>query len=345
MSSNKKKYPFWHLAPHTFILGAGASRAAFPDGDKHGNQLPLMRDFIDVVGLKPFLERNSIEIQDGNIETIYSSLVGNNAPEAIIEELNTTISEYFRCLEIPDHVTLYDELILSLQAKDAIFSFNWDPLLLQAFHRNNNMRKLPRLYFLHGNVENGICVEHKRVGFIGNVCSVCRKPFQPGRLLYPIKEKDYTSDPYIKGEWEALRWYVSNSFILSIFGYSAPSTDVEAVEILKKAWTESNEHKRFNEMDIIDVIDRETMDENWAEFVYNGHRRRYHSVRDTISFNYARRSCESWGDAILQSSAWRENNLPQYENLGDLQAWVTPLIDEEIEARESEKNLIDSKRS
>ena len=235
MNSNTKKYPFWHLAPHAFILGAGASRAAFPDGDKHGNKLPLMSDFIDIVGLKPFLENNDIKIQDGNIETIYSSLVEDKAPEALIEELNTIISEYFRSLELPGHVTLYDELILSLQSKDAIFSFNWDPLLLQAFHRNNHMRKLPKLYFLHGNVDNGICEEDKRVGFIGNDCSICRKPFLPGRLLYPIKEKDYTSDPYIKGEWEALRWYVSKSFILSIFGYSAPRTDVEAVEVLKRA--------------------------------------------------------------------------------------------------------------
>ena len=31
--------------PHLVVLGAGASRAAFPDGDKNGKRLPLMADF------------------------------------------------------------------------------------------------------------------------------------------------------------------------------------------------------------------------------------------------------------------------------------------------------------
>jgi len=45
-----KKYPFWMVSSHTFILGAGASRAAFPNGDKFGRALPLMCDFVDVLG-------------------------------------------------------------------------------------------------------------------------------------------------------------------------------------------------------------------------------------------------------------------------------------------------------
>jgi hypothetical protein len=33
-------------------------------------------------------------------------------------------------LELPDHPTVYDHLLLSLRKKDAIFTFNWDPFLL-----------------------------------------------------------------------------------------------------------------------------------------------------------------------------------------------------------------------
>ena len=32
--------------PHVVILGAGASLAAFPDGDKNGRKLPLMNDIV-----------------------------------------------------------------------------------------------------------------------------------------------------------------------------------------------------------------------------------------------------------------------------------------------------------
>jgi hypothetical protein len=38
--------------PHVVILGAGASLAAFPNGDRNGRRLPLMKDFVDVVALR-----------------------------------------------------------------------------------------------------------------------------------------------------------------------------------------------------------------------------------------------------------------------------------------------------
>ena len=41
--------------PHLVVLGAGASRAAFPDGDKNGKRLPLMADLVDTLGLRSLL--------------------------------------------------------------------------------------------------------------------------------------------------------------------------------------------------------------------------------------------------------------------------------------------------
>ncbi len=37
--------------PHVVILGAGASYAAFPNGDKNEVRLPLMNNFVDILGL------------------------------------------------------------------------------------------------------------------------------------------------------------------------------------------------------------------------------------------------------------------------------------------------------
>jgi len=36
----EKSLPFWHASSHIVILGAGASVAAFPDGDKNGLKPP-----------------------------------------------------------------------------------------------------------------------------------------------------------------------------------------------------------------------------------------------------------------------------------------------------------------
>jgi hypothetical protein len=329
----KKTYPFWMVSSHTFILGAGASRAAFPNGDKFGNILPLMDDFVKVLSLADFFEKHGIDYKDQNIEDIYDRLYNEDKNNPVLGELNNIIIKFFSSLHIPDEITLYDELILSLQRKDAIFSFNWDPLLAQAYSRNLAIKELPDIHFLHGNVAIGICMKDRHIGYLGNKCSICNSLFTPTNLLYPIKSKDYTSDPFIQSEWQSLEWYIDNSFMLSIFGYNAPKTDIEARDIMKKAWSK-NKRYEFNEIDIIDIKSREQVEKNWSDFIYKSHGGIFDDVRATHSFHYARRSCESWGEAIMQNSPWRENNMPRYKELGDLHLWLSPLIEQEIEFRE-----------
>jgi hypothetical protein len=40
---------------HLVVLGAGASRAAFPKGDQNGKKLPLMADLVEVLQLEGLL--------------------------------------------------------------------------------------------------------------------------------------------------------------------------------------------------------------------------------------------------------------------------------------------------
>ena len=40
------------LGRHIVILGAGASIAAFPDGDVNGNRLPTMDNLVEMLGLQ-----------------------------------------------------------------------------------------------------------------------------------------------------------------------------------------------------------------------------------------------------------------------------------------------------
>jgi len=55
--------------PHVVLLGAGASRAAFPNGDKHRKKLPVMNDLVDVVEIYQFLNENNISYMKGNRPT------------------------------------------------------------------------------------------------------------------------------------------------------------------------------------------------------------------------------------------------------------------------------------
>jgi len=43
--------------PHVVILGAGASYAAFPNGDKNRKKLPLMNNFVETLGIEELIER------------------------------------------------------------------------------------------------------------------------------------------------------------------------------------------------------------------------------------------------------------------------------------------------
>lgn len=333
--TDKNKFPFWQVAPHAFLLGAGASKAAFPNGDKFGRKLPLMNDFIKVVGIEKFLKKNRIEYSNQNIEEIYSSLYSKNPESEILEEMNEIIISYFSILEIPDEVTLYDELILSLQKKDAIFSFNWDPLLLQSLRRNLVIKELPNIYFLHGNVLVGVCEKDRVNGYLGTRCSICGNELTPSKILFPIKNKEYNKDPFIINEWECLKLILSNSFIFSIFGYSAPTTDIEAKELMMNPW-EMNKRKELNQIEIIDVKSKDEIEKNWADFIHKDHRQRYNDIRNAQSFRHPRRSCESFGSAIMQCEPWHENRLPKFNKLEDLYEWIRPLIEEEINFREKD---------
>jgi hypothetical protein len=325
-----KQYAFWKVVPHIYILGAGASRAAFPKGDKFGKKFPLMDDFIEVLNLENLFKKYNIPYQGKSIEEVYDDIFSINPESPIIQDLNSEIYNYFSRFEIPEHVTLYDEIILSLQEKDMIFSFNWDPLLLQAFIRNIDIGQLPKIHFLHGNVFVGYCLEHKRSGYKGNTCSICGKIFKPAQLLYPVRSKNYLDDPFIASEWKSLTNYLDKSFIMTILGYSAPRSDILAKEMMLKAW-QQNERNMFNEIEIIDIKDKRNVKKNWEPFLFKSHFTIFDDVRNALSFRHVRRSTEAWGDAILMCDPWSDRKMPRFKNLKNLQEWIKPLVHEEID--------------
>lgn len=53
--------------------------------------------------------------------------------------------------------------------------------------------------------------------------------------MYPVDQKDYNSDPFIKGQWDALANKLKIAERVTVFGYSAPKTDIEAIELLQNA--------------------------------------------------------------------------------------------------------------
>ena len=107
--------------PHVVILGAGASRAACPDGDKNGRRLPVMEDLVSVLRLRDLLTKNGIAGANDNFEVLYSSLYSDTSSSSIAHEIEKAVHDYFSALELPDRPTVYDHLLLSVRKKDAVF--------------------------------------------------------------------------------------------------------------------------------------------------------------------------------------------------------------------------------
>jgi hypothetical protein len=325
--------------PHVVILGAGASLAAFPDGDKNGKKLPLMNNIVRTINIGNDLQQLGIKGEIKDFEATFDDLSNKFRGNIHFENIKTKIYQYFSEFEIPDRLTLYDKLILSLRENDLIATFNWDPLLNLAIQRNRHIKRLPQVAFLHGNVFVGICKEHKTVGFINCACSKCGRRFEKVDLLYPVKNKDYTKNEFIRGEWDLLKGYLEIAYLITIFGYSAPKTDVAARELMLNVWKE-NKIRDFGEIEIIDIAQKETVEENWSDFFIKQHYWITDSFENSYLNYYPRRSCEAFASSSLYNSPWGDIDKFTGNTLTDYQTWIKKLIvSEELHELDNSKPL------
>ena len=228
------------LDPHVVIIGAGASKAACRI-DKNGRSVPLLKNTHEILGLTDYICDYGFQEEDlQDFEAFFSSIHENKKYLELQCFLEGKIREYFQELQLIDSPTLYDYLILSLTSKDAIISFNWDPFLLQAYRRNLIVGNLPQLFFPHGNVGVGICRNCHIKGYANCVCPKCGSVFTEMPLLFPVRKKNYWDKSIIQAEWDGARHYLSKAAGLTIYGYSAPETDIEAYELLSDSFSQSN---------------------------------------------------------------------------------------------------------
>ena len=319
-------------SPHVVLLGAGASLASFKEGDANKRILPLMNNFVEVVGLNKLLEKNEINYNNQNFEEIYNDLSENEKYNALVRSIEEKTFEYFSQLKIPSTPTIYDYLVLSLREKDIIATFNWDPLLLQAYARNSGVKRLPRLEFLHGNVGMGVCVKDKVMGHIWNRCSKCKEFLKPVKLLYPIKKKDYSSDSVIKAQWDSLRSHLNYAYMFTIFGYSAPTTDIDAKELMLSVW-KNNKTLELAEVEIIDTKSEKEIIKTWKDFTFSHHYQIHKSFFDSYLARFPRRSCDAFAESSLMCKFLEENKFPKFENIEEMHKWIKPLIEEEESMR------------
>lgn len=314
-------------SPHVVILGAGASRAAFRNGDANGKQLPLMADLPDCLGLREAIRSAGFSDATG-FEAVYDEIARTGKHPSLKAKIESRVRSYFESLVLPEEPTLYDYLLLSLREDDLIATFNWDPFLAQSFRRNIRVASLPRLAFLHGNVEIGVCIKDRVTGFRGDTCNKCGKPLEPTTLLYPVRDKDYSSAPFIANEWAVLKDFLSRAYMVTIFGYGAPTTDAAAVELMSKTWGD-NPTFELGQVGIVDIKSEAELENTWKPFFCRSHYGIHKTIWATWILRHPRRSGEALVMATLQNAPWQDNSFPQFKSLPELHNWIAPLVVEE----------------
>lgn len=331
--------------PHIVLLGAGASRAACLAGDRNGRIVPVMAELPGALGLDDFVPTDLRSLLRTDFEAAYAKLATRDP--VLLDAMNRRIHEYFVDLELPDAPSIYDLLLLCLRRKDAIFTFNWDPFLVQARHRlaRRGVSALPDMFFLHGNVAVGECREHSTIGYSSGACRHCGRPLEPTRLLYPVSAKNYQDGTAIEGSWKTIQDGLGHAFWFTIFGYSAPKSDVEAVRLLREGWR-SRGDKPLQPIEIIDRPDgdhRELYDA-WQPLICRDRYFILDNFFDSWMARHPRRTLEAYARQYI-AGEWIDANPVSAccPTLDALIEWFRPLLDaeKEIESAEAERSLVE----
>lgn len=312
--------PFMPAAPHVVLLGAGASRAGFPEGDRNRKLVPLMDGLPDILG-KPWcdlVERARPPHVGFEMQFSWIRKSGGYADE--LREIERLIDVYFDGLDLPDSPTIYDYLVLGLRPKDIIATFNWDPFLMLAERRNRYVAPLPDIRFLHGCVRYATCPKHDVLGTSAEMCPECRTPLTRSRLLLPDDQKDYTRDPQIQRDWNIVTEKLKKAFHLTIFGYSGPATDFKARQLLLEGWRQTP-IRDISHVEIIDIRDEDELREGWGDFIPFGHDMVRSTFWESTIARWPRRTAEYKLSASLYGIPSKNVGPLRTESLEELQTW------------------------
>ena len=287
--------------------------------------LPEVADSLQLSDLFPADLR---DLSRSDFESAYSRLFDTGA--APLDEINVKIAGYFAQLQLSEEANLYDLILLCLREKDAIFTFNWDPFLVQSRHRlaRLGVTRFPRLFFLHGNVAVGFCTKDRISGLPERRCSKCGKYFEQSKLLFPVEKKNYQEGGLVAREWEAVRAYLKGCFMFTIFGYSAPKTDVEAIKLLKQGWGDP----AARQLERTEIITRPDFNEDairkrWSSFIHTHHYEVHGSFYDSWTAKHPRRSGEAYRNQDLEAKFIDDNPIPNdITDLEKLVEFFKPLL-------------------
>ena len=118
---------------------------------------------------------------------------------------------------------------------------------------------------------------------------------------------------------------LKEAWALTVFGYSAPTTDVEAVDLMKKAWGDV-ENRNFEETEIIDVRSEDELLKTWSPFIHTHHFRVQATFYDSYIARHPRRSCEALWACLMECRFLEGSTFPLDASFPELETWLNPRV-------------------
>ena len=133
----------------------------------------------------------------------------------------------------------------------------------------------------------------------------------------------------IKKSWITLSRALDKAYMVTIFGYSAPKSDAEAIAMMKKAWG-STAKRNMEQIEIIDLRDEESVITSWNEFIHTHHYSYHTDYFNSTLARYPRRTCEATFDRLM-NLVWLDGSKGFKKNMSfsDIEKLIHPLIEEE----------------
>ena len=95
--------------------------------------------------------------------------------------------------------------------------------------------------------------------------------------------------------------------MITVFGYSAPKSDIEAVKMMKKAWGPVND-RNMEEIELIDIREEDEVRSSWNGFIHTHHYMYHTDFFKSALARYPRRTCEATFDRLMNCIWLKDGN-------------------------------------
>jgi hypothetical protein len=116
---------------------------------------------------------------------------------------------------------------------------------------------------------------------------------------------------------------------VTILGYGAPKSDVEAIRLMKEAWGKPSD-KNLEQIEIINITPSDELAETWSDFIHTHHYQTAASLYDSWIAKHPRRTCEVMWAQFEDCKFVNESPIPQNVGWPELRTRIKPLLDAEV---------------